>query len=129
MTVPQMMALDRALAEVNVPEPDPGRWAAPGLGGTQMMRREARRTVRTKRKDASRAAVGAWSRAPGARGRVVGGAHPGPDRSRAGHQVVLPDESAQARGTMGPPVTPLWPRDSGPGFDAPLIVTAKVPPA
>ena len=28
MTVPQMMALDRALAEVNVPEPDPGRWAA-----------------------------------------------------------------------------------------------------
>ena len=28
MTVPQMTALDQALAEVNVPEPDPGRWAA-----------------------------------------------------------------------------------------------------
>ena len=27
MTAPQMMALDQALAELNVPEPDPGRWA------------------------------------------------------------------------------------------------------
>ena len=28
MVSPQMMALDQALAELNVPEPDPGRWAA-----------------------------------------------------------------------------------------------------
>ena len=27
MTTPQMMALDQALAELEVPEPDPGRWA------------------------------------------------------------------------------------------------------
>jgi hypothetical protein len=27
MTTPQMMALDQALAEVEVPQPDPGRWA------------------------------------------------------------------------------------------------------
>jgi len=27
MTTAQMMALDQALAELNVPEPDPGRWA------------------------------------------------------------------------------------------------------
>ena len=27
MTAPQMMALDQALAELNVPDPDPGRWA------------------------------------------------------------------------------------------------------
>jgi len=27
MVSPQMMALDQALAELNVPEPDPGRWA------------------------------------------------------------------------------------------------------
>src|SRR6516225_7723106 len=27
MTAPQIMALDQALAELNVPEPDPGRWA------------------------------------------------------------------------------------------------------
>ena len=31
MTTAQMMALDQALAELNVPEPDPGRWA--GLFG------------------------------------------------------------------------------------------------
>jgi TetR/AcrR family tetracycline transcriptional repressor len=28
MTAPQMMALDQALAELNVPPPDPGRWAS-----------------------------------------------------------------------------------------------------
>ncbi len=27
MATPQMMALDRALAEFEVPQPDPGRWA------------------------------------------------------------------------------------------------------
>jgi TetR/AcrR family transcriptional regulator, tetracycline repressor protein len=27
MTAPQMMALDQALAELEVPQPDPGRWA------------------------------------------------------------------------------------------------------
>jgi len=27
MTTPQMMALDQALAELEVPQPDPGRWA------------------------------------------------------------------------------------------------------
>ena len=27
MTAPQMMALDQALAELKVPQPDPGRWA------------------------------------------------------------------------------------------------------
>jgi len=27
MATPQMMALDQALAEVEVPQPDPGRWA------------------------------------------------------------------------------------------------------
>ena len=28
MTAPQMMALDQALAELEVPQPDPGRWAS-----------------------------------------------------------------------------------------------------
>ena len=28
MTAPRMMALDQALAELNVPQPDPSRWAA-----------------------------------------------------------------------------------------------------
>ena len=28
MTIPQMMALDQALAELEVPPPDPGRWAS-----------------------------------------------------------------------------------------------------
>ena len=27
MATPQMMALDQALAEIEVPPPDPGRWA------------------------------------------------------------------------------------------------------
>ena len=27
MTAPQMMALDQALAELEIPEPDPGNWA------------------------------------------------------------------------------------------------------
>ena len=28
MTTPQMMALDQALAELEVPQPDPGKWAS-----------------------------------------------------------------------------------------------------
>ena len=38
MTAPQMMALDQALAEVEVPRPDPGRWAWQLAGVARQMR-------------------------------------------------------------------------------------------
>ena len=38
MTAPQMMALDQALAEVGVPQPDPGRWASQLAGVARQMR-------------------------------------------------------------------------------------------
>jgi RND superfamily putative drug exporter len=44
-------------------------------------------------------------------------------------KLSFPDESAQARGTMGYASYATMAQGFGPGFDAPLIVTAKVPPA
>ena len=38
MTAPQMMALDLALAELEVPPPDPGRWAWQLAGVARQMR-------------------------------------------------------------------------------------------
>jgi len=38
MSTPQMMALDQALAEVEVPRPDPGRWAWQLAGVARQMR-------------------------------------------------------------------------------------------
>jgi TetR/AcrR family tetracycline transcriptional repressor len=38
MATPQMMALDRALAELEVPQPDPGRWAGQLAGVARQMR-------------------------------------------------------------------------------------------
>ena len=39
----------------------------------------------------------------------------------------MPDESAQARGTMGYASYATMATGSGPGFDAPLIVAARLP--
>ena len=44
-------------------------------------------------------------------------------------KLSFPDESAQARGTMGYASYATMARGFGPGFDAPLIVAATVPPA
>jgi len=44
-------------------------------------------------------------------------------------KLSMPDESAQARGTMGYASYATMAQGFGPGFDAPLIVTAKVTPA
>ena len=44
-------------------------------------------------------------------------------------KLSMPDESAQARGTMGYASYATMARGFGPGFDAPLIVAAKVTPA
>jgi len=38
MATPQMMALDQALAEVEVPQPDPGRWAEQLAGVARQLR-------------------------------------------------------------------------------------------
>ena len=38
MATPQMMALDQALAEVEVPRPDPGQWAERFAGVARQMR-------------------------------------------------------------------------------------------
>jgi uncharacterized membrane protein YdfJ with MMPL/SSD domain len=44
-------------------------------------------------------------------------------------KLSFPDESAQARGTMGYASYAAMAQGFGPGFDAPLIVTAKVSPS
>jgi RND superfamily putative drug exporter len=44
-------------------------------------------------------------------------------------KLSFPDESAQARGTMGYASYAAMAQGFGPGFDAPLIVAAQVPPA
>src|SRR6516162_1789213 len=44
-------------------------------------------------------------------------------------KLSFPDESAQARGTMGYASYAAMARGFGPGFDAPLVVAATVPPA
>jgi uncharacterized membrane protein YdfJ with MMPL/SSD domain len=44
-------------------------------------------------------------------------------------KLSMPDESAQARGTMGYASYATMAQGFGPGFDAPLIVAAKVGPA
>jgi uncharacterized membrane protein YdfJ with MMPL/SSD domain len=44
-------------------------------------------------------------------------------------KLSMPDESAQARGTMGYAAYADMARGFGPGFDAPLIVAAKATPA
>jgi uncharacterized membrane protein YdfJ with MMPL/SSD domain len=44
-------------------------------------------------------------------------------------KLSMPDESAQARGTMGYASYAAMAQGFGPGFDAPLIVAAKVTPA
>ena len=44
-------------------------------------------------------------------------------------KLSMPDESAQARGTMGYASYATMARGFGPGFDAPLIVAAKVTPS
>ena len=41
-------------------------------------------------------------------------------------KLSMPDESAQARGTMGYASYATMAQGFGPGFDAPLIVAAKV---
>jgi uncharacterized membrane protein YdfJ with MMPL/SSD domain len=46
-----------------------------------------------------------------------------------GLKLSMPDESAQARGTMGYASYATMARGFGPGFDAPLIVAAKVVPS
>ena len=43
-------------------------------------------------------------------------------------KLSMPDESAQARGTMGYASYATMAQGFGPGFDAPLIVAAKVTP-
>jgi len=43
-------------------------------------------------------------------------------------KLSMPDESAQARGTMGYASYATMARGFGPGFDAPLVVAAKVTP-
>ncbi len=44
-----------------------------------------------------------------------------------GMKLSMPDESAQARGTMGYASYAAMARGFGPGFDAPLIVAARLP--
>ena len=44
-------------------------------------------------------------------------------------KLSFPDESAQARGTMGYASYATMARGFGPGFDAPLIVAAALPAA
>ena len=44
-----------------------------------------------------------------------------------GMKLAMPDESAQARGTMGYTSYATMARGFGPGFDAPLIVAARLP--
>jgi RND superfamily putative drug exporter len=44
-------------------------------------------------------------------------------------KLSFPDESGQARGTMGYASYATMAQGFGPGFDAPLIVAAKVPPS
>jgi RND superfamily putative drug exporter len=44
-------------------------------------------------------------------------------------KLSMPDESAQARGTMGYASYATMAQGFGPGFDAPLIVAATVPPS
>jgi len=44
-------------------------------------------------------------------------------------KLSFPDESAQARGTMGYASYATMAQGFGPGFDAPVIVAAKVPPS
>ena len=44
-----------------------------------------------------------------------------------GMKLNFPDESAQARGTMGYASYATMARGFGPGFDAPLIVAATLP--
>ena len=44
-------------------------------------------------------------------------------------KLSMPDESAQARGTMGYASYATMAQGFGPGFDAPLIVAAKLPPS
>ncbi|HET9895266.1 MAG TPA: MMPL family transporter [Streptosporangiaceae bacterium] len=44
-----------------------------------------------------------------------------------GMKLSMPDESAQARGTMGYATYVAMARGFGPGFDAPLIVAARLP--
>jgi uncharacterized membrane protein YdfJ with MMPL/SSD domain len=46
-----------------------------------------------------------------------------------GMKLSMPDESAQARGTMGYASYATMARGFGPGFDAPLIIAAKLPAA
>ena len=46
-----------------------------------------------------------------------------------GMKLSMPDESAQARGTMGYASYATMARGFGAGFDAPLIIAAKLPPA
>ncbi len=45
-----------------------------------------------------------------------------------GMKLSMPDESAQARGTMGYASYATMARGFGAGFDAPLIIAAKLPP-
>jgi RND superfamily putative drug exporter len=45
-----------------------------------------------------------------------------------GMKLSMPDESAQARGTMGYASYAAMARGFGPGYDAPLIVAASLPP-
>jgi putative drug exporter of the RND superfamily len=45
-----------------------------------------------------------------------------------GMKLSMPDESAEARGTMGYATYATMARGFGPGFDAPLIVAATLPP-
>jgi uncharacterized membrane protein YdfJ with MMPL/SSD domain len=44
-----------------------------------------------------------------------------------GMKLAIPDESAQARGTMGYQSYAIMARGFGPGFDAPLIIAARLP--
>ena len=53
MATPQMMALDQALAEVEVPPPDPGRWAGQLAGVARQLR-----TVLGRHRDIVPASVG-----------------------------------------------------------------------
>jgi RND superfamily putative drug exporter len=45
-----------------------------------------------------------------------------------GLKLSMPDESAEARGTMGYATYAAMARGFGPGFDAPLIIAATLPP-
>ena len=46
-----------------------------------------------------------------------------------GLKLSFPDESAQARGTMGYASYATMAQGFGPGFDAPVIIAAKLPDA